>query len=368
MFYYLEILSACILGMLLGGIIIPRIYLVSFRCRLFDYIDSRKIHHTKVPRLGGIAFFPCIFLSVSFIAIFHYLITKYDLFAHEFTPMRMLTLFACLFVIYLLGVTDDLIGVKYRSKLSLQILCAFLMVCSGCYLNSLYGLFGISEIPVWIGIPLSVFVCVYIMNAINFIDGIDGLASSIAIIAFAAFAIMFAILNWWMYALIASASVGVLLLFFYFNVVGMSKKRKIFMGDTGSLTIGLLLSILVIRLSIYAPNKESILPNGFVIAFSFLIVPLLDVVRVVLLRLRQGKSPFLPDRNHIHHKFITLGLSTHQTLVCIIGIVLGFICLNIILIQFLSINALVLIDIIVWIMLHILVSKQIKKNNTIIKQ
>lgn len=359
-FYYIEILSACVLGMLLGGIVIPRIYLVAFRCRLFDYIDSRKMHRTRVPRLGGIAFFPCIFISVSLIVIFHYLITGYDLFDHGFAPVRMLTLFTCLFVVYLLGVTDDLIGVKYRSKLSIQIICALLMVCSGCYLNSLYGLLGISEIPCWVGIPLSVFVCVYVMNAFNFIDGIDGLASAIAIIAFAAFGIMFAILQWWMYALIASASVGVLLLFFYFNVVGKPNKRKIFMGDIGSLTIGLLLTILVIRLSRYSPDKESIIPNAFVIAFSFLIVPLFDVARVVIHRLREGESPFLPDKNHIHHKFIALGLSPHQTLVCIIGIVLGFVCLNVTLIQFLSITGLVLLNISVWTMMHIFITRRIK--------
>ena len=361
MLYYVEIILACVLGMLLGGIVIPRIYLVSFRCRLFDYIDPRKMHQTKVPRLGGIAFFPCIFLSVSLIAIFHYLITGCDLFAHEFTPMRMLTLFSCMFMVYLLGVTDDLIGVKYRSKLFIQIVCAILMVCSGCYLNNLYGLFGISEIPYWVGIPLTIFVCVYIMNAINFIDGIDGLASSIAIIAFIAFAILFAVLKWWMYSLIASASVGVLLLFFYFNVIGKSKKRKIFMGDTGSLTIGLLLSILVIRFSIYSPVKDAVIPNAFIIAFSFLIVPLFDVVRVVCLRLRQGRSPFLPDKNHIHHKFIALGLSTHQTLACIIGMVLGFIISNIILIQFVSVNILVVLDILLWISIHSFVNVKLKK-------
>lgn len=359
MSYYIEILLACILGMLLGRIVIPQIYLIAFRCRLFDYIDSRKMHQARTPRLGGIAFFPCIFISVSLIVIFHYLITGYDLFGREFTPVRMLTLFTCLFVIYLLGVTDDLIKVKYRSKLSVQILCALLMVCSGCYFNNLCGLFGISEISYWVGIPLSVFVCVYMMNAFNFIDGIDGLASALAIIAFTAFGIMFAVLQWWMYAFIAFASVGTLLLFFYFNVIGKSNERKIFMGDTGSLTIGFLLTILFIRLSIYNPDKNEIIPHSFFIAFSFLIVPLFDVARVVLHRLRQRKSPFLPDRNHIHHKFIAMGFTPRQTLFRIIGIALGFICLNIISVQFLSITGLMLLDVSMWTMMHIFITRRI---------
>lgn len=203
---------------------------------------------------------------------------------------RLLSVFCGLFLLYLTGMMDDLIGVRYRSKFLIQILCGILLVASGLCFDNLYGLFGIEAMPYYIGAPFTVFIIVYILNAINLIDGIDGLASGLSIIAFFAFGCMFIRLQWWMYAFICLATIGVLLPFFYYNVYGnVHRGRKIFMGDTGSLTIGMLLAVMAIRLSMSDPLKESTFPGAVVIAFSFLIVPMLDVVRVVLHRWRERK-------------------------------------------------------------------------------
>lgn len=359
--YYREIFLTFICGCLMSAMIIPKISLVSFRRRLFDQVDARKIHTAPIPRLGGIAFFPCISIAVSFIIVCHNLRYGFNILDLVSTT-RLLTLFSSLFVLYLMGVMDDLIGVRYRSKFALQIVCGSLMVTSGFFFNNLYGLFGIYEIPEWIGMPFTVFIIVYILNAINLIDGIDGLASGLSMIAFVAFGSMCLCLHWWIYAFIAFASFGVLIPFFYYNVFGqVHRGRKIFMGDAGSLTIGMLLAILAIRLSMYDAIKESIFPKTILIAFSFLIVPMLDVVRVVVHRLRCGKSPFLPDKNHIHHKFMALGLTQHQALISITGIAFFFAVLNIGLIHYLSTTMLFVLDMVIWTVMHICITVKINQ-------
>lgn len=366
--YYKEIFLIFICGCMMSAMIIPKISLVSFRRRLFDRIDARKIHTAPIPRLGGIAFFPCISVAVSLVIVCHNLCYGFNI-LDLISTTRLLTLFSCLFVLYLMGIMDDLIGVRYRSKFIIQIACGILLVTCGFYFNNFYGLFGIYEIPGWIGMPFTVFIIVYILNAVNLIDGIDGLASGLSMIAFLAFGILCIWLHWWLYALIAFASLGVLIPFFYYNVFGQADRgRKIFMGDAGSLTIGMLLAILAIRLSMFDPIKESILPKTIIIAFSFLMVPMLDVVRVVIHRLRCGKSPFLPDKNHIHHKFMALGLTQHQALIGITGIAFFFAALNMGLIRHLSTTMLFLLDMMIWTVMHIGITIQINQKSNPKKQ
>ena len=244
--------------------VLPRISLVSFRRRLFDSVDGRKLHTAHIPRLGGIAFFPCITITVSLVIIGHNQWMGSNMLDVDLTN-RLLSVFCGLFLLYLTGMMDDLIGVRYRSKFLIQILCGILLVASGLCFDNLYGLFGIEAMPYYIGAPFTVFIIVYILNAINLIDGIDGLASGLSIIAFFAFGCMFIRLQWWMYAFICLATIGVLLPFFYYNVYGnVHRGRKIFMGDTGSLTIGMLLAVMAIRLSMSDPLKESTFPGAVV--------------------------------------------------------------------------------------------------------
>ena len=364
--HFIEFAFIVIVGWTLSAMVLPRISLVSFRRRLFDSVDERKLHTAHIPRLGGIAFFPCITVTVSLAIIGYNLWQGYNILDMDLTN-RLLSMLCCLFILYLIGMMDDLIGVRYRSKFVVQILCGILLVISGLCFDNLYGLFGIYVIPYYIGVPFTVFVIVYILNAINLIDGIDGLASGLSIISFLAFSCMFIHLQWWMYAFISLAAFSVLLPFFYYNVYGkIYRGRKIFMGDTGSLTIGMLLAVMVIRLSMSDPVKESLFPGGIVIAFSFLIIPMLDVIRVVIHRLRNGKNPFLPDRNHIHHKFIALGMSQRKAMVSIIIMAAFFALGNCFLIHCLSVTNLFLLDVAVWTVIHCYITMKIKRKHKII--
>lgn len=361
--HIIEILFTVIAGWAMNAIVLPRISLVSFRRRLFDSVDGRKIHTAHIPRLGGIGFFPCITVTVALTIIFHNLGQSCNMLDMDLTN-RLLSMLCCLFALFLMGMMDDLIGVRYRSKFMVQILCGILLVTSGICFDNLYGLLGINAVPYYIGAPFTVFVIVYILNAINLIDGIDGLASGLSIIAFFAFGCMFVRLQWWMYAFICFASFGVLLPFFYVNVYGNVRRgRKIFMGDTGSLTIGMLLAVMAIRLSMSDPVKENVFPGAIVIAFSFLIVPMLDVIRVVIHRLRCGKSPFLPDKNHIHHKFIAMGMPQHRAMACIIGIAFTFAVVNVFLIHYLSTTSLFLLDVAAWTTMHCYITVRINRKS-----
>lgn len=366
LFYFIEVVLVFVLGWSMSAVVLPRISLFAFRRRLFDQMNSRKIHTDPIPRLGGIAFFPCILVVMSLVLVYNNLYGGKNMLDIDLT-ICLLSLFVCLFALYLMGMMDDLVGVCYHSKFIIQILCGILLVASGFCFDSFYGLFGVYELPFWIGIPFTVFIIMFILNAINLIDGIDGLASGLSIIAFLVFGYMFARIGWWVYALLAFAILGVLIPFFYYNVFGKVRNgRKIFMGDTGSLTIGLLLVVMVIRLSMMDITKDTIFPDAIVIAFSFLMVPVLDAVRVVIHRLREGKNLFVSDKNHIHHKLMALGLRQHQALVCIMGIAIVFIIVNVLSIHYVSITTLFLTDIVIWTVMHIWITMKI--NNRLDKK
>lgn len=343
------------------GIAIPQIITISFKKKLFDVPDERKIHKGVVPRLGGVLFKPAILFAITVVLGFDLIKDQTGLlqvFCSD--PLPMICGLCALMLLYFVGVADDLVGVRYRSKFIVQILCGVLIVSSGLYINNLDGLCAIGSLPFIVGGIVTVFAIVFIVNSINLIDGIDGLASGISMVALLYFGIMFFISGSYDYALISFASLGALASFFIYNVFGkVEKKKKIFMGDTGSLTLGLLLSFLSIKLST-CNMFEGSSNNLFVLAFSPLIIPCFDVVRVYLHRIKNHKSPFLPDKNHIHHKFLAIGMSSRNAMIVIILSSLCFTAGNILLSFVMNINIIFLIDIVIYTMGNILLTKKIE--------
>ena len=157
---YFETLAAFAVSCLLSAMIIPKISLIAYRRRLFDPLSDRKLHTTHIPRLGGIAFFPCIIMPISLVIACHNLCTDSNLLTWKQSTC-LLTLFSCLFMLYLMGMRDDLIGMRYRAKFIIQTLCSLLLVASGFCFDNLYGLFGIHELPHYVGIPFTVFIIVF---------------------------------------------------------------------------------------------------------------------------------------------------------------------------------------------------------------
>ena len=346
---------AFLISAFMAGMIIPRILLISIRKKLYDQPNERKIHKIAVPRLGGVSFFPTVLFTVCFVSAVRMLMgfEPSALYTAYLVP-KVLLLVAGMTLLYLIGIADDLVGIRYRQKFIVQILCASFFPLSGLWINNLYGLFGINEIPAIIGMPFTVLTVVFITNAINLIDGIDGLASGLCSVALLVFTYLFIEEGMCTYALLAASTLGVLVPFFYYNVFGNAERcRKIFMGDTGSLMLGYTLSFLAIRYSQYTPDVLNFKEGAFVIAFSTLIIPSFDVIRVVLVRLRTGKSPFEPDKNHIHHKLLAIGLSPRQAMIILLCISCAFCVSNILLMPYVDNTIMLVADIVIWIVLNL---------------
>ena len=358
------IAGAFVTAIILGRIIIPNILLVSFRKRLFDAPDPRKIHHNLVPRLGGVSFFPvvlfcvCLFISLRLL----YGADTGILFPGH-TTTELLLFASGLTLLYIVGVADDLVGVRYRKKFLVQLLSALMLPLSGLYINNFYGLFGIYAVSPLFGIPLTLLLVVFITNAINLIDGIDGLASGLSMVALAVFGALFVYAGLWVYGLVSFVTIGVLIPFFSYNVFGKAERgRKIFMGDTGSLMLGYLLSLLTVKYCMFTgPSPSDASGSPVLVAFSVLMIPSLDVVRVVLRRVRKGKNPFLPDKTHIHHKFLAMGFTPRMAMVTLLLMSACFCVLNLFLADWVDNTLLFVIDIVVWTLLNVWFDVRIRR-------
>lgn len=348
-----------------AGVLIPQILLIAFRKKLFDVPDERKIHQGVVPRLGGIAFKPIVFFSIALLLGTSQLLGYGDFLNEIEEEARSLSFgFCSIMILYLVGMADDLIGVRYRAKFIIQIMCGLMVIAGGLWISDLHGLLFLYTLPKWIGYPLTIFAVVFIINSINLIDGIDGLASGLCGMAMLFYGLVFLIIHEYIYAMLAFATLGVLVPFFYYNVFGDAHKRKkIFMGDTGSLTIGMMLCILSLRLLNCFPADDISmkLPNAFILVCSPLAIPCFDVVRVYLHRVHNGKNPFLPDRNHIHHKLLAVGMKQRNVMITIVSVSIIFILLNILLSLYFNVNWIVLGDILIWTLANIRLTKSIRQ-------
>lgn len=350
------IISAFVSAVILGRIIIPNILIISLRKRLFDVPDERKVHKRPIPRLGGVTFFPVILFSLCVFTAVR-LMTGHGPAETSTTDLvcEFLFLTGGLTLLYIVGIADDLIGVRYRKKFLVQIISAAMFPLSGLYINNFYGLFGIYLIPAEVGIPLTMLLVVFITNAINLIDGIDGLASGLSMVALLVFGVLFVHFRMWSYAMLAFVTVGVIIPFFSYNVFGSADLgRKIFMGDTGSLTLGYILSFFVIKYCMYEPDMLLTMKTSPVlVSFSVLMVPCLDVIRVVLRRARNKRALFMPDKTHIHHKFLAMGFSPRRALVTIQLMSACFCAFTIIAILYMNNTLVFVIDVVVWTLLNL---------------
>ena len=293
---------------------IPSIINIAEKKHLFDEPDERKSHTTSIPTLGGIGIFAGVIFSII-------LWTPFDVFGD-------LQYILCAFIIiFLIGAKDDIDPVSPYQKLFGQLFASFILVFkANVKLTSLYGIFGIYAIPEIPSIVLSMFTILVIINAFNLIDGINGLSGSIAVLISVSLGTWFYLIDHIELAIVAYALAGSVIAFLRYNVT----PAKIFMGDTGSLLVGLVCSILAIKfIELHKELVDS--PYAFravpAVAIGILILPLFDTLRVFVMRLLKGKSPLHPDRTHIHHLLIDCGLTHMQATGVLVGVNLMFIVL-----------------------------------------
>ena len=279
---------------------IPVIIEVAKDKKLFDEPDERKVHNAVIPTLGGLGIFAG-FIVATLMG----------------SPPGMGYVFqyfmAAIMVIFFLGIKDDILILSASKKFIGQLVAAGIIIkFGGIQINNMHGFLGMYEIPHTASILLTLFTIVVITNSFNLIDGVDGLAGSLGLLTSSIFGAYFLATSQLLYAVMAFSLAGSLIAFLIYNF----SPAKIFMGDTGSLLIGILNSVFVIKFISTAADPALGLPlqSAPAIGFAILIVPLFDTLRVVAIRIISRRSPFSPDRNHIHHFLLDLGLS-HKMIV-----------------------------------------------------
>lgn len=348
------IISCFIIALLLSKSMIPLIMLVTYKKRLFDPVNARKVHQSIIPRLGGVAFVPiqCFLFVVTL--FFTIKVAKIEMDVQSWALLPGFMLLLCgLGILFMVGIADDLIGVSYKWKFFIQVMVASFFPLSGLWINDLYGVGLMVSLPAWVGVPLTMFVVVLIINAVNLIDGLDGLCSGVVVMGCLILGSLFMYYYAWWHALFAFITVGALIPFFYYNVFGATRRRRrIFMGDTGSMTLGYSMAFLTIS---FAMNNDYVKPfseGAIVVAFSSLTIPVLDVARVMFLRWRAGNPIFKPDRNHLHHKFLRMGLSHRMAMLAILGLTLFFCVFNVCMVELISNNLVILCNVGLWLGFH----------------
>ncbi|MFN8207184.1 MAG: MraY family glycosyltransferase [Bacteroidales bacterium] len=300
-------------GLIITWFFIPTIIRIAHIKKFIDKPDTRKAHTVETPMLGGIAIFAGLLIAM-LVFVNH----------NSWNFLRFYA--AGLFILFFVGLKDDILLIDPLKKLGAQLI-AVLLVClpGGLHLSSLHGFLGIWTIAPLPGILLTIFVMLVIVNAFNLIDGIDGLASGIGIIASFTFGILFWMAGDLSYTILAFTLAGTLIAYFRFNI--SKGDNKIFMGDTGSLLIGLIMAILAIRFNELHANLAwgERLVSAPAVSIGILIVPLFDTLRVFAVRVLRGKSPFQADRNHVHHRMLMIGFTHLQSTLIILALNLLFI-------------------------------------------
>ena len=285
---------------------IPVIIEVAKDKKLFDEPDERKVHKAVIPTLGGLGIFAG-FIVASLLGV------------PSSVPPVFQYFVAAIMVIFFLGIKDDILILSASKKFIGQLFAAGIIIkFGGIQINNMHGFLGLYTIPHTASILLTLFTIVVITNSFNLIDGVDGLAGCLGLLTSSIFGAYFLATSQLMYAVMAFSLAGSLFAFLIYNF----SPAKIFMGDTGSLLIGLLNSVFVIKFMEIAADPSFGLPlqSAPAIGFAILIVPLFDTLRVVTIRIISRRSPFSPDRNHIHHFLLELGLSHKMiALTCVSG-------------------------------------------------
>lgn len=290
---------------------IPAIMRVAKEKKLFDLPDARKLHTSPIASLGGVGIFLGFFLSC--------LLT-----VSGKQNSEIQFFFASAIVVFFLGLKDDILIISAIKKFLGQLAAAAILIhLAGVRIESMHGVLGFGTLPEPLSYLVSYITIIVIVNAYNLIDGVDGLAGSLGVLTTSIFGVYFFAAGLPVFSLMAFGMAGSLLAFLVFNF----NPAKIFMGDSGSLLLGLVNAILVIKFIAVAdaPAAQVPITSAVAVGFSILVVPLLDTLRVFSIRIAKGRSPFIPDRNHIHHILLDRGLNHRYVTVSCVGLNIAFI-------------------------------------------
>jgi len=310
-----NILLSAALAFLITFFAIPVIIQVAKDKKLFDEPDERKVHKNVIPTLGGLGIFAGFILAL-LMGVPKNMASELQYFAAAST------------VIFFLGIKDDILVLSASKKFIGQLIAAGIIIKFGdIRITNMYGFLGLHELPYTASVIITIFTVIVITNSFNLIDGVDGLAGSLGVLTTVVFGTYFYFAGTATipYAVMAFALAGGTFAFLIYNF----SPAKIFMGDTGSLLLGLINSILLVKFINVASSTAAILPveSAPAIGVAILMIPLFDTLRVFGLRILDRRSPFSPDRTHIHHFLLDLGLSHRWVTITCVSVNIGFIAL-----------------------------------------
>lgn len=297
-----SLFAPIIISLVITSVLTPLWITACAKWKLFDKPDARKHHASFTPSMGGLAIFAGIFIS--------FLVFSSD---YEFEKLKFVI--GASFLLFFTGFFDDLLSITPQKKFIMQVIASIIVMAGGVRITNLYGICGFNEIPLLIQYPITLCVIISFINAFNFIDGIDGLAASLGIISSAIFGFLFFRCGQFNFALLCFCLTGALLGFLFYNF----HPAKIFMGDTGSLVIGMLIITSAINLlpanNVTGSETTTVQPA---LIFSVLFIPVYDFIRIIVIRILNGESTLKPDRNHIHHMILRHGFGHFGAVVIII--------------------------------------------------
>ena len=346
---YLNILYSFLSALFISYIAIPKLIQFAQKLKLLDTAGDRSSHQVSTPFFGGIAIFTGVICSLLFWA---------DNFENiQYTLVSIL-------IVFIVGLIDDLRAITAFKKLIGQILATLVLILLGdLQIDNMHGVLGIYELPIWASVSFTIFVVIVIINGFNLIDGIDGLAGGLGLISSFCFGVIALLMNQIDIALISFTLMGALLGFLKYNIF----PARIFMGDTGSLVVGMILSILAINCIKYGlVNENYSSPNvGPLLAISFLAIPLFDSLRVFIVRAINGNGPLTAARDHVHHTLIDLGIGHKYSSLILFAVSVIIISLTYLLIKLnvninVSIAILALVSYLLWLIPFYMLRSKLK--------
>jgi UDP-GlcNAc:undecaprenyl-phosphate GlcNAc-1-phosphate transferase len=313
--YWILIAAGFIIAFIITWISIPTIVKISKFKKLYGIPNERTSHIDETPNLGGLA----VFAGFVITAVIFSMKTESD---------DIKYILGGIIVLFFTGLKDDILVIDPKKKLLGQIIAASIIVLFGnIRITSFYNTFGVEEISYILSLLFTLFLIIVLINGFNLIDGVDGLASGTGIFTSLTFGIWFILTKHTTYAVLCFSLAGSLIAFFRFNVFG--RENKIFLGDTGSLIVGLLVAVFTVKFLEF--QQSAIVKYQFysapAVAFGLLISPLFDTARVFILRIFNGGSPFKADRNHLHHSLLALGNSHLKATIIILSCNILFVLL-----------------------------------------
>ncbi|WP_418382915.1 glycosyltransferase family 4 protein, partial [Alistipes finegoldii] len=296
-------------ALLLVGWIHPRLVKIALLKNIVDNPDARKLQRTPVPVLGGVAVFFGVVIAIGCMS---------SVVDCSGLPVVIMAMMAMLYT----GTMDDILSLSPGLRFVIEIVVVLLLIFVGGYcIDDFHGLWNIGRFSYWYAVPLTVVAAVGIINAINLVDGVNGLSSGYCIMACLIFGTLFFLAGEAPMTILAAVSVGALIPFFLHNVFG--KTSKMFIGDGGTLVMGVVMSVFVIAILQNGSRVAAYVnPNVGLVPFTLAVlsVPVFDTLRVMSTRILKGTSPFRPDKTHLHHMFIDLGCSHVATTLAILGV------------------------------------------------